>query len=352
MPRPVAAAAEPRGLDPDTGARQSTTARRGKAKLLWRHRDRAGSATHTGAHLLAARPNFFIVGAPKCGTTALYEYLRPHPRIFMPEIKEPHYFARDMGTYPRVKTPEEYAAIFAPSTEQHLRVGEASVYYLRSSVAIPNIREFNPDARVIAMFRNPVDMVYSLHSQLLYVSEENVSDFETAWRMQERRRRGIDVPPATRSPLLVQYAEVASFGTQVKRLLRFFPRSQVKLLLYDDFAASPQRAYDEIIEFLRIPHDGRTEFPRINENKRARVDRLTRFYRKPPPALRQAFRRLKAAVGARRLGAVRQKIVELNTVREQRPPLAPEFRAELVEAFRPEVELLSRLMERDLRHWV
>ncbi|MGI9041594.1 MAG: sulfotransferase domain-containing protein [Gemmatimonadales bacterium] len=301
---------------------------------------------------MAAKPNFFIVGAPKCGTTALYEYLRPHPSIFMPEIKEPHFFAKDLGSYPRIKTLQEYAGIFAESTGEHLRVGEASVYYLRSAVAIPNIREFNPDARIIAMFRNPVEMVYSLHAQLLYVSEETVSDFETAWRLQERRSRGLDLPPAIRSPLLVQYAQVGQFGTQTERLLASFPPEQVKLILYDDFAASPQQLYDEVIEFLKIPHDNRTEFARINESKRARVTWLRKFSRKPPPALRAAFRSLKQAMGARGLGAAKKTIVALNTVKEHRAPLSPEFRAELVESFRPEVALLSRLLNRDLSHWV
>lgn len=301
---------------------------------------------------MAAKPNFFIVGAPKCGTTALYEYLRPHPSIFMPKLKEPHFFAKDLGTYPRIKTLQEYIEIFAESTEEHLRVGEASVYYLRSSVAIPNIREFNPDARIIAMFRNPVEMVYSLHSQLLYVSEETVSDFEAAWRLQERRSRGIDLPPAIRSPLLVQYAQIGQFGTQAQHVLSLFPREQVKLILYDDFTASPQRVYDEVIDFLGIPHDGRTAFPRINENKRARVAWLRALYRKPPAVLRDAIRNLKQAVGEERISAVKKKMVALNTVREQRPPLSPEFRAELVAGFRQEVALLSHLLNRDLSHWV
>ncbi len=301
---------------------------------------------------MAAKPNFFIVGAPKCGTTALYEYLRPHPNIFMPKVKEPHFFAKDLGTYPRVKTPQQYADIFAESTDEHLRVGEASVYYLRSSVAIANIREFNPEARVIAMFRNPVEMVHSLHAQLLYVSEETVSDFETAWRLQEARGRGVELPPAIRSPLLVQYAQIGQFGTQAQRVLSLFPRAQVQLILYDDFAASPQRVYDQVIDFLGLPHDGRTTFPRINENKRARVAWLRRFYRKPPAVLRDAIRSLKQAVGGEQISAVKRRMVDLNTVKERRPALSPEFRAELVETFRGEVSLLSRLLNRDLSHWV
>ena len=301
---------------------------------------------------MAVKPNFFIVGAPKCGTTALYEYLRPHPSIFMPRVKEPHFFAKDLGAYPRIKTQEEYAGIFAESTEKHLRIGEASVYYLRSSIALPGIREFNPDARIIAMFRNPVEMVHSLHSQLLYVAEENERDFEAAWRLQERRSRGLDLPPGSRGAFLVQYGQVGQFGTQTQRLLSVFPRSQVKLILFDDFTASPQKVYDEVIDFLGIPHDNRNAFPRINDNKRARVTWLRTFARKPPPVLRDAIRNLKQAVGAEGISAVKKKIVDLNTVKERRRPLSPEFRAELVETFREEVALLSRLLNRDLSHWV
>jgi sulfotransferase family protein len=311
-----------------------------------------GSCGEKTGNLLAAKPNFFIVGAPKCGTTALYEYLRPHPNIFMPELKEPHFFARDLGTYPRVKTLQEYTEIFAASTEEHLRVGEASVYYLRSSVAIRNIREFNPEARIIAMFRNPVEMVHSLHSQLLHVAEERESDFETAWRLQERRSRGVDLPPGSRGAFLLQYEQVGLFGTQTQRLLSIFPPEQVKLILYDDFAASPRSVYDEVIDFLGIPHDNRTEFPRINENKRARITWLRHFSRKPPPILRQVYLNIKQALGPEGMNAIKRKVVELNTVKERRQPLSPEFRAELVETFREEVALLSRLLNRDLSHWV
>lgn len=298
------------------------------------------------------KPDFFIVGAPKCGTTALYQYLRPHPQIFMPELKEPHFFATDLGAYPSVKTLKDYLELFAAAGPAQICRGEASVYYLRSSVAIPKIREFNPDAKIIAMFRNPVDMVYSLHSQLLYVAEESESDFETAWRLQERRSRGLDLPPRIRSPLLVQYAQVGQFGTQVQRLLSCFPREQVKLILYDDFSASPQRVYDEVLAFLGTSHDHRTEFPRINENKGTRISWLRRFLRKPPPALRAAVRGFKRTVGDKGVVAVKKRIVSLNTIRERRPPLSPELRAELVATFRDEVALLGELVNRDLSHWV
>jgi hypothetical protein len=300
---------------------------------------------------VALKPNFFIVGAPKCGTTALYEYLRHHPNIFMSEVKEPHFFAKDLGSYPRIKTLEDYTELFTRSTDRHSSVGEASVYYLRSAVALANIRAFNPEAKIIAMFRNPVDMVHSLHSQLLYWSEEVERDFEAAWRLQERRSRGLDLPPGSRGGFLVQYHEVGRFGTQTERVLSVFPAEQVKLILYDDFTASPASVYTDVVEFLEIPHDGRTEFPRINENKRARMSWLRQLYRKPPVVLKSTVRSLKQAVGDEEIAGLQKKIVELNTVKERRPPLSAEFRAELVNTFRDEVFLLSRLMNRDLSHW-
>ena len=301
--------------------------------------------------MVAVRPNFFIVGAPKCGTTALYEYLRPHPNVFMAKVKEPHFFAKDLGTYPLIKTLDAYMALFGDSTDRHLRVGEASVYYLRSSTAIANIYEFNPDAKLVAMFRNPVDMVHSFYSQLVYVAQEDVDDFETAWRLQERRAQGLDLPLRSRGAFLLQYADMGRFGTQAERLLSIFPPAQVKVILYDDFAASPRKVYDEVIGFLDLPRDNPTEFPRINENKRARVAWLRNLMVKPPAALRETYRSLKQTMGAKRLDAIKQGVLDRITVRERRPPLSPRFRAELVETFREEVALLSRLLKRDLSHW-
>jgi hypothetical protein len=125
----------------------------------------------------------------------------------------------------------------------------------------------------------------------------------------------------------------------------------VKLILYDDFTVSPAAVYQDTLDFLGVPHDGRTEFPRINENKRARVGWLRRLYRKPPAVLRGVVRSLKQAGGAEEIAELRKKIVELNTIKERRPPLSPALRAELVETFRQEVALLSRLLQRDLSHW-
>jgi hypothetical protein len=300
---------------------------------------------------LAARPNFFIAGAPKCGTTALYEYLLSHPQVFLPSLKEPHFFSRDLITHKYVRSLEEYTNLFAEASPEQLRVGEASASYLLSTAALPAIREFEPKARIIAMFRNPVDVVHSFHSQLLYWSEETEPNFERAWNLQERRRQGIDVPRTCREPFWLQYHDVGRFGTQAQRLFSVFPADQVKVILFDDFAASPQRVYEEVIDFLGIDRDQRTEFPRINENKRARLSWLRDLYRKPPPFLLQGFRQVKQTPVGKYAIELKEWIVGINTVRERRLPLSAAFRAELVETFKDEVALLAEILRRDLSHW-
>ena len=113
------------------------------------------------------KPDFFIVGAPKCGTTALYTYLKQHPEIFMSPQKEPQFFANDvLGDRRHTCTWAEYLSCFAAARGAK-RIGEASVAYLGSPCAPKQIKMFNPAAKIIIMLRNPVDMMHSLHNQRL-----------------------------------------------------------------------------------------------------------------------------------------------------------------------------------------
>ncbi|RLG08342.1 MAG: sulfotransferase, partial [Thaumarchaeota archaeon] len=107
------------------------------------------------------KPNFFIVGAPKCGTHAMYTFLKAHPEIFMPERKEFQYFATDLvrGTQYELSE-EEYLSYFRIAKDEK-RLGEASTWYLYSKKAASNIKKFNPHAKIIVMLRHPIEMMYS-----------------------------------------------------------------------------------------------------------------------------------------------------------------------------------------------
>ena len=142
------------------------------------HRVVAGqtSATFSPRH----RPDLFLVGAPKCGTTAFSDYLSQHPDIFMAR-KEMHFFGADLRFAPHFyrRDEAEYLAQFAARNNQR-RVGEASVWHLFSKTAAAEIKAFSPEARIIVMLREPVEMMYSLFHYFRFDGNENLPTFEAA----------------------------------------------------------------------------------------------------------------------------------------------------------------------------
>lgn len=299
------------------------------------------------------RPNFFIVGAPKCGTTALSEYLREHPAVFMSRPKEPHFFSRDYPYYyaPGEESLDHYLRLFEAAQAEHRAVGEASVWYLYSREALPAIREFDPDARIIAMVRSPLELVPSLHSQMYYVRDEDEADPARAWALQDERRAGRKMPPNARVPAFLQYGEAASLGRQIGRALEVFPSEQVLTLVFDDLRTDPGAVYRRTLEFLDLPHDGRTEFPRINANKAHRRDVVARLTQRPPRALVRVAQGVKRVLGIRRLGVL-DRIRAGNREQAERPAPDAAFVAEMRSYFREDVALLGELLGRDLSHWL
>lgn len=297
------------------------------------------------------RPNFFIVGAPKCGTTALSKYLNEHPNIFISEIKEPHYFAEDLTKYRHVTKESDYLRLFDGANAESYRIGEASVFYLYSKVAIKKIKNFDPDVRIIVMLRNPLDMVYSMHSQLLYTRDEIIADFTEAWSLCEKRKQGQEIPKCCRDEKLLFYDEIGMLGAQVERLLDVFPRDQVKIIFYDDFSSNTASIYRDVIDFLGLPFDGRTNFPIVNSNKRHKSPLLAQFTQKTPPVLVRSAMRVKAFLGISNWGVL-DRLRNINRSTEKRSPLDVAFRAQLVDCFNDDIKKLALLTDRDLSAWM
>jgi len=293
------------------------------------------------------RPNFFIVGAPKCGTTALSHYLRAHPQVLFSAWKEPHYFAVNLPRYRAMTRESDYLHLFSGAGPQHKALGEGSVYYLYSGEALARIKEFNPEAKIIAMLRNPIDLVYSLHAQLLYSYNENERDFARAWELQEERAHGRHLPKTCRDPKVLLYREVGKLGEQCERLLDIFPRTQVKFLLTEDFSARTAEVYLEVLEFLGVEPDGRRHFERVNESKSHRVRLLGKFTQRPPVSLVRFSRRCKQWLHIDRLGLL-PRLRELNSRPYTRPALDDAFRARLAAAFRDDTLKLANLIGRNL----
>jgi hypothetical protein len=299
-------------------------------------------------------PNFFIVGAPKTGTTALASYLADHPRVFMSPVKEPHYFAKDIQRPSWVHDKVRYMSLFHNVTGEHLATGEASVWYFFSAVAVKNIREYNPDAKIIVMLRNPIDLVSSLHSQLLFSMCEDQSSLEKAWRLQEDRANGRQLPKSVKMGRFpakcLQYAQVAKFGEQLERVLDIFPASQVKVILYDDFKACPAVVYEETLSFLGVPSDGRTDFLPVNENKVLRFKWLGNPINNGG-RLGGIILSLKRRLGLPSLGLI-GCLAKLNGRRTARVTLGAAFHRELAEEFRDDIYRTGKLVNRDLSSWL
>lgn len=293
------------------------------------------------------KPDFFIVGAPKCGTTALYRCLEAHPEIFVPERKELHHFGTDLYSPTYVRDLDEYLRLFAGAHEEK-RVGEASVWYLFSKRAATEIQTFCPHAGVIIMLRNPVDMLYSLHSQHLYNGTEEIVDFAGALRAEGDRRRGQRLPKGVPAVERLFYREVAQYRDQVGRYLKAFGPDNVKVIIYDDFKRDPARSCREAFQFLNVDPKVAPAIRVVNPNKKLRSKAAQSILNQPPRLLGKLVRPLTTPALRHRLFAKGQ---QLNTSYEDRPPLAAELRQQLQKEFAPEIERLSELLNRDLNHW-
>lgn len=293
------------------------------------------------------RPNFFIVGAPKCGTTALSAYLSEHPQIFFCEPKEPHYFADDFAGHRPIKSLDAYLRLFEGAGEQHRAVGEGSVFYLYSSVALENIHRFEPAAGIIVMLRDPVELVSSLHQQYLHALYEDEADLRKAWDLQETRRHGNRIPRLCRQPELLMYGAMGKLARQMERVFSIFPRQQVRVILFDDFTAGTADAYRDTLEFLGVPDDGRTAFSKVNEGRiiRPHMAAVSRYI---PVRLRNMVTSMRFTPYLRGIPALADRLMK---VPHPRPPMDRQFQDELRRYFRDDVDALARLIGRDLKHW-
>lgn len=292
-------------------------------------------------------PDFFIVGAPKCGTTALNDYLAAHPEIFICPRKEAHHFCADWSpSYLADRT--AYLELFA-SAQSEKRIGEASVWYLYAPHAPHAIHTFNPQAQIIIMLRQPIDMIYSLHGHRLYIGSEDCQDFATALALEPARRNAARLPRWPYPTEGLFYRDVMRYTHRVERYFATFGPDRVRVILYDDFRADPARVYRETCAWLGVAADWQPSLEIVNAAKRVRSYRLRNLLDTPPDWLRRIGGPLSPRVWRH---ALLRQIRRWNTEHIPRPPLDATLRRTLQAEIKPEIERLSRLLRRDLSHWL
>jgi len=289
------------------------------------------------------KPNTFIIGAPKCGTTAMAKYLSEHNQVFVSNPKEPHHFNVDLneGLY---KDKAKYLKLFDRADSHHSRICEASVWYLYSKEAVQEVLNFNPDSKFIVMLRNPVEMVYSLHEQMVFSGYETELDFFQAWNMQTLRKNGVKIPSFCKEPKLLMYKDACSLGSQYERILKAIPKGRLLTILFDDFKDDPTIVWKNVENFLNISHNKRINFPKINaakERKSLGVKRINDLYY-----------RYRTALNIPGLGTGIFSFLEKWNKRErERKALPNEIKNKLIIEFSSEIEKLETLLNRDLSAW-
>jgi hypothetical protein len=288
-------------------------------------------------------PNFFIIGAQKAGTTSLYHYLDQHPQIYMSPIKEPHFFEGMQSEYRRpgrktkpVTELGDYLALFEGVSDEKA-IGEASTSYLFSMRAPTLIRRSVPDAKIIAVLRNPADRAYSNFLHLVRTGREPLASFAEALQAEEGRTQDKWGP-------MWYYKQKGFYHDQVKRYFDTFGRDQVRIYLYDDLRGEPFGMLRDIFRFLEVDEtfvpDASIEhnpsgLPR-NKTLYTQVRRLTA--RKP--ALLERFLPTKPYRYLKSRFFVKP------------PPFPAEVRRQLIDSYREDILKLQNLIGRDLSPWL
>ena len=301
------------------------------------------------------KPDFFIVGAPRCGTTALSTYLTEHPRIGFSRPKETQFFCTDLaGISFHTPDPQEYVKLcFGHCTgKNYLTIGEGSVWNLYSKDALANILRFNPQARFIIMVRNPIDLCVALYEKRREMLQEDQPSFEQAWRLEEGRRHGQGMPAFFRKEFGVPgYRDVAALGEQVERAFSLIPPRQRMLIVFDDFVADVAAGYAEVLAFLGVPHDGRKEFARINEGQAIRHPWLWALVWGTMLRARPLLDPVKRILNVSTLDIYPRISRFFLGRRSERPPISEALRSEMRAFFDADIRRLSAAIGRDLTAW-
>jgi hypothetical protein len=303
-------------------------------------------------------PDFFIVGQPKSGTTALYEMLRKHPQVFMPDFKEPRYFASDLPSRYNdrpsgepLETYEDYLALFAPAGEGQL-VGEASTAYIWSKTAAANIARARPDAKIVAIMREPASYLRSMHLQLLQIRVERERSLRKALALEDKRRRGKHLPkPVANWPAVLLYTDRIRYVEQLRRYHEAFPREQVLVLIYDDFRSENEATVRKVMRFLEVDETVPIAHSEANPSvqlRSVRMDEAVRIVTGGEGALGRALRGVVRAVTPHDLRLRAHRAVLGSVLFGPPKPPDEKLMLELRRRFKGEVVALSEYLGRDL----
>jgi hypothetical protein len=299
-----------------------------------------------------ALPNFLILGTQMAGTKSLCRYLEQHPEVYMSlfprffalEGRDPDSFQgpgdREMISPTAVTSLEEYRALFAGVSAEKA-VGEMSPVYLYVPEAAGRIRHYVPEARLVAVLRNPVERAYSAYLKLVREGRETLGFAEALEEEEERIQNNWHA--------MWHYKSRGFYHEQLTRYYKLFDREQIRVYLYEDFDKDPIAVTQSIFRFLEVNDSFVPDTSRRYDDDVLGIPRsyaLNTFVGKPNP--------LKAALKPFVPRGLRRRISSNLYKRNLKgaAPMPEEIRAELTEAYREDILKLQGLIGRDLSAWL
>lgn len=312
-------------------------------------------------------PNFLIIGAPKAGTTALYNYLKQHPQIYMSPVKEPGFFAfenlrsdsrKQLSHRQGFTTPppgsnqryqellsnaitdlDTYQALF-DGVRDEIAIGEASPAYIYHPRAPERIHHYIPEAKLIAILRHPVERAYSSFVHRVQQGIEPLHDFQKVIETEDYSKRD-DVWWGKR-----HYIRTGFYFTQMQRYFDTFPKSQIKVYLYDDLVNDALGLVQDLFRYLGVGDEWVPDVTKKYLVSGLPKNQALDYLLNQPNPIKKALKSLLPP-------EFRQGIyTQLQQKNIEKPPLLPEVRDRLNQLYREDMLQLQELIARDLSHWI
>ena len=291
------------------------------------------------------KPNLFILGAPKCGTTSLFFLLAQHNQVFAPKQKEPHYFYNPYGKAP---TSEKYFGLYDTPGESYRYALDSSVWYLFSKTAASRILSEVESPKFIVCLRNPLELAPSLHFQKIYSGHEAIQSFTDAWALSEERYsgsfKGILELGEHADPRHMSYKHASLLGDQTATLIRNVGQENVFYCFLEDLSSNPEFVFFELCEFLDLDLPENILYQIENKAKKSRS-------RGVGLAL-NGLAKLKCNLGLNRETGLLTWAHRLNRVEVAYAKPNAELRREMSLSFVEDVLILQNLTGRNLSHWL
>lgn len=297
-------------------------------------------------------PNLFIIGAPKCGTTSLHNYLINYKEVGHGEHKEPHFFNDDQPDYRHATNQQQYLAFYGSDQDSRRRYAlDSSTNYLYSETAVDNILRFNPNAKFIVMVRHPVDLVRSLHQHLLFRQIETEPNLEKAWALGPVRDRAPDFVKQFPYPGHTTYKNAGILGEHVVRVQQAVGIENLLVLFFSDLVKDPSSLANDVTKFLGIEYDPNVQFTKSNRAKSTRFSILNQLLFYPPPWLKKTKRFVKSIAGW-----IPGKKLDLYSAIGGKPSkseaVSTDLRRQMIDYFRDDISVLSQATGRNLDDWL